>query len=55
MLNKLHKLLFGFDADVEFNSWSWTVWTETGITLSPEGDYLSITQGWLCFQRRFAY
>lgn len=53
LLERLHKWLFGFDAEIQIYGWAWFYWCQLGET-SPEGDYIAVTDGWLCFQRRYA-
>lgn len=53
LLQRIHKLIFGFDAQVQIYGWSWRYWHIVGEE-SPEGGYHAITDGWLCFQRRYA-
>ena len=52
LLERLHKKIFGFDADVQVYGWRWVPYQSVS-ELSSEGDYVQVTQAWLCFQRRF--
>lgn len=54
LLERLHKCIFRFDAEVQIYGWSWTYWWEVDLeSISPEGDYIIVTDGIFCFQRRY--
>jgi len=56
VLEKLHKLIFRFDTEIQIHGWSWLYWINVHPEVSPcGGEYRSITDGWLCFQRRYTY
>jgi hypothetical protein len=54
VLERLHKAVFGFDADIQVMGWSWRYWYYVDPEVSPEGDYRAVTDGIFCFQRRYA-
>ena len=53
-MGKIHKWLFGFDAEVQIYGWSWTYWYDISKEESPcGGGYRAVTDGIFCFQRRY--
>lgn len=55
ILEKLHKLLFGYDAEIQIYGWEWHYWCYAEYEeVCPEGGYISVVDGIFCFQRRYA-
>lgn len=54
ILEKLHRVFFGFDAQIQIYGWSWKYWYHVDASKSNEGDYVAVTDGIFCFQRRYA-